>query len=282
MPPKKIAVLFHERDTLQRASRYVVHGLAEHWKSDGHEVDYLFGIKEFRPADLILVHVDLSIVPDSYLNFAQRYPIVLNGKVRDIRKSTYSKQLLYLGDSYEGPVFVKSNLNFSGSPERRLSAPGSRLFSDVASRFSNRPRMRNAMDYRMYDSLTDVPKAYFSMADVVIEKFLPEIDDGHYVIRKYQFLGDRSTSTKAFSHSPMVKSRNELRVVEIDPDPEVVSLRHAMNFDYGKFDYVLRDGKVILFDANKTTGAHPAVVSPQLQAMRKYRAEGLYRYFKDR
>ncbi|MGH8105869.1 MAG: hypothetical protein ACREO2_06105, partial [Arenimonas sp.] len=99
---KKIAVLFHEKDTLQSAERYVVHGLAAHWKSDGHQVDYIFGIRDFRPADLILVHVDLTIVPEEYFEFANRYPIVLNGKVNDIRKSAYSKQLLKNGDSYEG------------------------------------------------------------------------------------------------------------------------------------------------------------------------------------
>ncbi|MEO8000685.1 MAG: hypothetical protein ABI644_02330 [Arenimonas sp.] len=282
MQPKKIAILFHERDTLRRVSRYVLHGLAEHWKSDGHEVDYLFGTKEFRAADLILIHVDLSIVPDSYLAFAQRYPIVLNGKIRDIRKSTYSKQLLHKGDSYEGPVFVKSDLNFSGGPERNFNPSVKQLFSDIASRFSNKPKMRKVADYRVFNNLSEVPEAYFSMTDVVIEKFLPEMDNGRFVVRNYQFLGDRGTATKVIGSSPMVKSRTEIESIEIEPDPEIVAIRHAMNFDYGKFDYVLRDGKVVLFDANKTTGSHTKGISPQLQAMRKYRAEGLYWYFKNR
>lgn len=280
MQPKKIAVLFHERDTQRSAERYVVHGLAEHWRSEGHQVDYLFGTRNFRTADLILVHVDLSVVPDHYLDFASQYPIVLNGKVGDIRKSSYSKQLLHKGDNYDGPVFVKSDLNFAGGPERNFAPSIRQAFSSVVAKLSNKPKIRKASDYRVFNSLPEVPEEYFSMENVVIEKFLPEMEDGHYVIRNYQFLGDRGTATKVIGTDPMVKSRTEIKSIEIDPDPEIIEIRHAMNFDYGKFDYVVRDGKVVLFDANKTTGAHTKGISPQLQAMRKYRAEGLYSYFK--
>ncbi|MGH8107806.1 MAG: hypothetical protein ACREO1_03685 [Arenimonas sp.] len=243
-------------------------------------MDYIFGIRDFRPADLILVHVDLTIVPEEYFEFANRYPIVLNGKVKDIRKSAYSKQLLKNGDSYEGPVFVKSDLNFAGGPERNLEPSIKHMFASAMSRISKKPSMRKASDYCVFKSLSVVPEEYFSMPDVVIEKFLPEMDDGRYVIRNYQFLGDRGTATKVIGSEPMVKSRTELESIEIEPDPQIIAIRHAMNFDYGKFDYVVRDGEVVLFDANKTTGAHTKGISPQLQAMRKYRAEGLYSYFK--
>lgn len=280
MMPKKIAVLFHEKDTRRGAERYVLHGLAEHWRNDGHQVDYLFGTRNFRAADLVLVHVDLSVVPDHYLEFASRYPIVLNGKIRDIRKSAYSKQLLHKGDNYDGPVFVKSDLNFAGGPERNFGPSIRQIFSSAIAKLSNKPKMRKASDYRVFNSLSEVPEVYFSMENVVIERFLPEMEDGHFVIRNYQFLGDRGTATKVIGTDPMVKSRTEIKSIEIDPDPEIIEIRHAMNFDYGKFDYVVRDGRVVLFDANKTTGAHTKGISPQLQAMRKYRAEGLYSYFK--
>lgn len=280
MQPKKIAVLFHERDSQRSAERYVIHGLAEHWRADGHQVNYIFGTRDFRPADLILVHVDLSVMPEGYLEFASRYPIVLNGKVKDIRKSSYSKQLLQKGDIYDGPVFVKSDLNFAGGPERNLKPSLMQVFSSAMSKISRKPKMRKASDYRVFNSLQAVPEEYFSMENVVIEKFLPEMEDGHYVIRNYQFLGDRGTATKVIGTDPMVKSRTEIQSIEIDPDPEIIAIRHEMNFDYGKFDYVVRESKVVLFDANKTTGAHTKGISAQLQAMRKYRAEGLYSYFK--
>lgn len=280
MSPKTIAVLFHEKDTLRSIERFVVHGLGDHWRNDGHNVVYLFGTRKHVPADIILVHVDLSVVPDQYIEFSELYPIALNGKVRDIRKSSYSKQLLRRGDDYSGPVFVKSDLNFAGGPERKFNRSLSGTFSKIVGMLSNKPRMRSVNDYRVYPSLSEMPQELFSMPEVVVEKFLPEMDDGRYVIRNYQFLGDRGTATKVIGSEPMVKSRTELESIEIEPDPEIISIRHAMNFDYGKFDYVMRDGKVVLFDANKTTGAHTKGVSPQLQAMRKYRAEGLYSYFK--
>ena len=69
------------------------------------------------PADLVLLHVNLSVVPDEYLELASRYPIVVNGKAKDIRKSTYSTLRVTRDDPYAGPVIVKSNLNYAGVPE---------------------------------------------------------------------------------------------------------------------------------------------------------------------
>lgn len=279
MQRKRIAVLFHEKSYRRSAKRYAVHALAHYWRADGHQVDYIFGISNFRSADLVLVHVDLSVVPDDYLEFAHRYPIVLNGKVKDIRKSAFSQQLLKQGDLYNGPVFVKSDLNYAGLPERSCLPAMKQIMSGAISYFSSKPRMRDVSDYRVFDHLSQVPHEYFTMPDVIIEKFLPEMEDGYYVIRNYQFLGDRGTCTKLFSHNPVVKGQTEIKSIRIEPDPEIVAMRQAMGFDYGKFDYVVRDGKVVLFDVNKTTGGHSLRLTPQLQEMRRHRAAGIYSFF---
>jgi hypothetical protein len=279
MQSKKIAVLFHKKNSRSNVKNYVVHSLAQYWRADGHQVDYIFGIKNFRSADLILVHIDLSVVPDEYLDFAHQYRIVLNGKVKDIRKCVFSQQLLKQDDVYDGPVFVKSNLNYAGVPERSLMPPMTRILSGAISHFSCEPKMRNVSDYRVFDHLSEVPNKYFAMPDVVIEKFLPEMENGYYVIRNYQFLGDRETCTKLLSIDPMVKGKTAIANIRIEPDREIIALRHTMGFDYGKFDYVMRDGKVVLFDVNKTTGANALRLTPQLRDMRRYRAAGLYSYF---
>ena len=86
-------MLFHREDRHYDPSRYIVHRLADYWREDGHDVVYLFGVKRFVPADLVLVHVNLSVVPDEYLEFAGRYPIALNRHIRDIRKTTVSANL---------------------------------------------------------------------------------------------------------------------------------------------------------------------------------------------
>ena len=56
-------------------------------------------------------------------------------------------------------------------------------------------------------------------------------------------------------------------------------LRQELGFDYGKFDYVVHDGRPVLLDANKTTGAAGLPLTPELVAARRYRAEGLYSFF---
>ena len=95
-------MLFHEGDRHRNPSEYIVHHLAEFWREDGHTVSYVYGLKRFVPADIVLVHVNLSVVPSDYLEFASRYPLVLNGKIRDIRKSSFSKNLVRPG-SWDGP-----------------------------------------------------------------------------------------------------------------------------------------------------------------------------------
>jgi hypothetical protein len=50
-----------------------VNQLAEFWRENGLEVVYLYGADRFVPADLVLVHVDPSVVPEEYLEFAAQY-----------------------------------------------------------------------------------------------------------------------------------------------------------------------------------------------------------------
>jgi hypothetical protein len=49
--------------------------------------------------------------------------------------------------------------------------------------------------------------------------------------------------------------------------------------DYGKLDYVVHEGDVILLDANKTIGASRHLDDAELRSMRRHQAEGLYTYF---
>jgi len=120
MSVKRIVVLFHKGDRQSDLSGYIVDHMARCWREDGHAVTYLFGTRPFVPADLLFIHVNLSVVPDEYLEFASQYPIVVNGRIRDIRKSTTSRNLLFPGDSWGGRVIVKSDLNYAGEPERML------------------------------------------------------------------------------------------------------------------------------------------------------------------
>jgi hypothetical protein len=57
-------------------------------------------------------------------------------------------------------------------------------------------------------------------------------------------------------------------------------MRKKLNFDYGKFDYVIHDGRAILLDINKTVGVEIIYGVPDLEGQRRYRADGIYSYFK--
>ncbi len=284
---KKIGVLFHEKDR-DRVEFYVISSLAEYWREEGYEVIFIFGVNQYYPVDLILVHVDLSIVPDEYLEFAHRYPIVLNGYVRDIRKSTFSQNLVQPGDSYTGKVIVKTDLNYAGRPEQ--IAPPSRtpfqsgILKWLTSRLHSEPEhhlphFESPHDYQVYETLHDVPEIFFTSNQFVVEKFLPEMEDDLFFVRYLGFLGDRTNAVRLGGKSPIVNGQTQIVREIIEPHPEIVGLRRKLKFDFGKFDYVLHDGQPILFDTNKTIGSARVPFPPSIAARWRFIAGGINSYF---
>ena len=155
----RVAILIHERQRLGRLKVYAIAHLAEFWRADGIEVEVLAGVQRFTPADLLIVHVDLSVVPNQYLDFAQRFPRCLNGSVSDIRKSAISHLQVSQETDYGGPVIVKSDLNYAGRPERRLA---------LLPRSISRHPFASSLDYRIYDHVAQVPARYFRGHEAVI------------------------------------------------------------------------------------------------------------------
>jgi hypothetical protein len=248
---RRIAVLFHERQRDSDAAVYLLDKLAAFWREDGHEVVYLYGTGRFVPADLLLVHVDLSVVPEPYLVFAARYPVVLNGRVR-----------------------------VGGLPERVLGA------GRLARRLHLAGRARGValtwQDYRIFDRLDDVPAEWLARSNLVVERFLPELENGLYHYRMYQFLGDRGRCTRLGSPQPVFKADHSTLVEWVEPHPEAVTWREELGLDYGKIDYLVHDGEAVLLDANKTTGTSTHTDPETLQAERRNQAQGLYAYFSGR
>lgn len=284
---RNIAVLFHEGDKYRDPSMYLVHHLAGFWREDGHNVTYVFGVKRFVPADIVLVHVNLSVVPDEYIDFASRYPIVLNGRIRDILKSTISGNLVRPGDPWDGPVIVKSNLNYAGMPERYLRRTAiERRFGALRWLRRRIERLRGeslpfgeSYDYKIFDRLADVPAHWFSNQEAVVEKFRPEFEDGRYHVRIYMFLGDRWSCTRVGTAKPVVKSEPDSTTEPVEPAAEIVAWRRKLGLDYGKLDYVMNNGEAVLLDVNKTTGASTYMDDERRRRMRRNHAEGLYSYF---
>jgi hypothetical protein len=285
---KRIAILLHANDRDANRHRYVVDDLADCWREDGHEVEYLQGIDTSATADVLFVHVNLSVVPDEYLAFASRFPIVLNGQLRDIRKSVVSGHLVRPDDGWPGPVIVKSNANYGGGPERRLAPSWRNTRSGfwyqarrIRRRLTHRVDVEDWVGYRIYQRTADVPRSCFARPDLVVERFLPEVADGLFHVRVFQVLGDRWSCTRLASPEPIFKASMSVSSVPTDPHPEVQAWRRRFHVDYGKLDYVVHEGTPILLDVNKTTGASAKVADLNLKTMRRQLAEGLYSYFRD-
>ena len=288
MTRRRIGILWHKRDRGRDLSRYAITHLAEYWRNDGHEVRSLFGTDRFEAVDLVIVHVDLSVVPAHYLEFASRFPIALNGRVYDIRRTRYSRLLLKPGDDWAGPVIVKSTGNYAGAPEhararldvaeirwrvRRRVAAFRRPAPDEP------PMFTTPLDYRIFEHPADVPRRWWGLPDLVVERFVPEREGEAYAVRNYQFLGERFTCTRMVAPHPIVNGYTQVSIEDVEPHPAIEQMRQELGFDYGKFDYVVHDGEAMLLDVNKTTGAGGLPLTPELAARRRIRAQGLYDFF---
>ena len=279
----RIAFLFHQAE--RDPSNYLIHQLAEIWREDGHTVDYLMGFGRRVSADVLLVHVDLSVVPESYLEYASSFPVVLNGNLRDIRKSSVSKNLLQQHESWRGPVIVKSDRNFHGWPEQQLEANWlERSIPWLQRAHAKLDRMRGLdplafapEGYRIFDGVEQIPEKWFSHPRIVVEKFLPEMEDGYFHVRMFMFLGRRERCIRLRSKERVIKAGNSLAAEDVEPHRAVGEGRRDFSADYGKIDYVVHNGEPVLLDLNKTIGvSHDYRDEETLRANRRFLAEGVY------
>jgi hypothetical protein len=261
---KRVVILLHECQRRRRAQGYLIHALAEVWRKSGLEVSWQYGTRDRPEADLLIPQVDLTRLPDDYIAYIRSYPNVLNGKVVDISKRSFSEHLLEDGNDYQGPVIVKTNKNFGGWPERWLVLPRYPLLSWLYrgalritwQAFAGLARQAVLGKYPVFNSLAEVPRGVFSNKALVVEKFLPEREGDWYFMRYYLFLGDHSRNVRVAGKKPFLKrSASVLRDENPPVPPQLISLRRGLGFDYGKFDYTIHNGQVALLDVNWTPGS---------------------------
>jgi hypothetical protein len=237
-----ITILIHAQGAF---GGFFLNEIAGIWSEQGSQISVIRGPGQEADADLIFNHVDLTIVPEEYIRYLSRFRASANARVRDISKRLISRQLLDRHDPYSGPVIVKTNLNYSGIPEAALASRG--LHPPVK---ACRPGA-----YPIYPSISAVPPAFWNDPELVVERFTPERREGMYCLRTWIFLGDRGLHALFYSNVPIVKADNIIRREVLSEDDVPGELRQAradMGFDFGKFDYVVVDGKPILFDVNRT------------------------------
>ncbi len=92
----------------------------------------------------------------------------------------------------------------------------------------------------------------FGNGNLIVEKFLPGMDGDDYLVRYCYFFGDRDMNIILKSKRKIVNEATAFHIGEAPAQPELHSIRRRLGFDCGKFDYVLRDGRVMLLDVNRT------------------------------
>jgi hypothetical protein len=271
-----IMILVHPATSAAEVSRWAIDELAKIWVNDGLKVQYMAGIRTRHPADVLIVHVDMSEVPQQVLDFAASYPVSINARVKDIRKRTISHHQVVPGDGWSGPVIVKSNLNCCGLGELLVGVKDPKGVRPPKFPF----KMEKQTDYRVFDRVEQMPAEYFNDQSVVVERFLPERSGDLYYTRSYHFLGSKTSTVLLSSDQPIVLGQNAKSLQQIEPDPEVVQFREQFGLQYGKIDYVMYEGRAVILDVNKTTGAGGISKDPRVQELRRYRASGIYDFLR--
>ena len=265
----RIGILIHRDDAAFVYFKYLIKLIMKEWRAAGFAVEVIRGVDRFVPADMIISHVDLTVVPDEYREFLSQYPLVINRSVRDISKSAISSHLVGRDDPYAGPVIVKTDRNSGGFPEARmvgqrhlLRAVAARLTRSGRSGARFQPgaipwaevRHLKSGQYPVFPSLQEVPVDIFDNKHLVIEKFLPEIIDDSYHVRYYHFLGDREIAERYQSRNKVVKASSSIQYEIVTTPPELDQLRKELGLEYGKIDYVIHAGNLVVLDVNPTPG----------------------------
>jgi hypothetical protein len=253
----RIAVITHEYDRFQwrrgvflrQHSPYMLFDLLAELKRRGHSTQILRGPSSRHDADIAVLHVDATATPADYVEYARGFPFCLNLGAADISKRRISGAALRDGDDWSGPVIVKSNLNHCGTPEQQLNRQ-----SERAGKAAPFPDVRIFDRYQIHASLAEVPPEMLMRMDLVVEKFIPEPEPDGFAARFWIFCGDRERCTRYVSPQRLVKGDDTIRRESVAVPEELRALRRLLGFDYGKFDFVVHEGRAVLLDANKTPG----------------------------
>ncbi|MDG4909766.1 hypothetical protein P9228_25605 [Mesorhizobium sp. WSM4898] len=253
----RIAVITHEFDRFQsrrgllwrRDSPYMLFDLLEELKRRGHSVQVLSGTSAKPAADIAVLHVDATVTSPDYVEYARAFPFCLNLGAADISKRRISGAVVGKDDGWKGQVIVKSSLNHRGTPEQQLNRRARRAGKPMPF-----PGVQSFDKYEIHASLADVPAELFGREDLIVERFIPEPEPDGFAARFWLFCGERERCTRHVSPQSLVKGDDTIRREAVPVPDELRALRRKLGFDYGKFDFVMHEGRAVLLDANKTPG----------------------------
>lgn len=232
------------------------------WRAAGLRTRVVAGPAPIGGARVALLHVDLTRVPPDFTRLRAVYPALLNGAVDDIGKRRLDAGLgVSHHDAYDGPVIVKTDLNAGGVPERVSRRHGqtwpARLAGTVLDHvFPRRPTGRwwhRDRTYPIFPNKSAVPSWVWRRTDLLVQRFVPERAARGYALRVWFFMADADLHFIRYARDPMVRLGQATGADLLDEVPtELQAIREILGFDFGKFEYVLWEGKPVLLDANKT------------------------------
>lgn len=275
----RLVVIHHDLTDISRRDRYWVHSMTPHWQARGIEVVHAAGTRALLPADAALVHVDMSVVPRRFIEAASRYPVVFNTRVTDIRKSRLPGRTHVVRNAKAptGPVLAKTDFNCAAIPERELWKNGTRGLP-LRERWHLYRFGRKSLEvnYALHGDASELPASIWKDPRYVVERFLPEREGAHFVLRWAFFLGSAAVGLIGRGANPVVRASETVRPVEpmSEIHPEVLRYREEIGLDYGKIDYVLHEGRPVILDVNKTIGGTTSR-NPQLEHLAATLAAGL-------
>jgi hypothetical protein len=116
-------------------------------------------------------------------------------------------------------------------------------------------RMLPTSGYLVCADRRRVPSGVWRNPHLVVERFAAERDGSEYCCRHWVFFGDQEVSRRSISPQPVVKVDGKLEYISEPVPEELRTIRAQLGFDYGKFDYGIVDGEVVLYDVNPTPGS---------------------------
>jgi hypothetical protein len=75
-------------------SLFMLFGILAELRRRGHSAEVISGVSDRIEADAAVLHVDATIVPPEYLDFAGRFPFCLNIGATDISKRRVSSAIV--------------------------------------------------------------------------------------------------------------------------------------------------------------------------------------------
>ncbi|MEZ6025291.1 MAG: hypothetical protein R3E85_03795 [Planctomycetota bacterium] len=268
----------------QDVRHYVLGHVAAVWAAAGHEVVTLDDPARHRDADVAVLHVDLTYLPAAWRTWATRFPYTINGKAVDAAKSLTSTLRVDRDDTWDGPVIVKTDLNYGGVPEQQLARARLRRAAEGRGAFARHRARRAARRlapvadpaaYPVHPHRDAVPDHIWDDPTWVVERFVPERSGDDYVLHKAWFLGERSLTWRAYADRPLVKGRWIRRREVVPTDPRIDAWRRLHGLDFGKVEYVTVNGRPEPVDLNPTPGTGSPTLPSGLPPLVESLAPGL-------